>query len=48
MYEEFNEHEIEVWYENHKKEMLKTGNYQNPCDNCCGEDCACCSYGCGY
>ena len=42
--EEYND----VWYAQHKKKMLKEGKYYEPCDNCSGEDCACCSFGRGF
>lgn len=42
------EEDEQVWYEKHVKEQLENGNYHDPCKDCGGEDCACCSYGNGF
>ena len=48
MFNEYNDQEKQEWYNKHQKEQLEKGNYYNPCKNCSGEDCCCCSYGKGY
>lgn len=32
------------WFSEHEKKMLDAGIYIDPCKDCSGEDCACCSY----
>ena len=48
MFEQITDQEKQAWYYNHQQEQLNKGNYYDPCLECEGLDCICCSYGNGY